>query len=209
MRQDHQLITHVKTLLSKGSASATSRRAMLNSQMDQALEKGFNCQSCWGKCCTYHANSMHVTPIEALDVFMYLYEQKLWNPYLEKKLKQTISDYRLDYELNLPGKKLFRRSYTCPFYSKGTKGCGLSREDKPYGCLAFNPRQQNITDGQDCHSDQDLLQDHDSVVQKVHRELEGILFKNSLLREHLKWSKKDLPTALMDLSKVFPFDISS
>ena len=186
------------------------RRAQLNDHMDQLLASGLNCYQCWGRCCTYHANSMHVTFLEVIDIFLYLNDKKLWNFRLEKKLKATVEDFRLDYDLYLASQKNFRRTYTCPFFEAGSKGCGLPREHKPYGCLGFNPTQKNVKDGEGCGSNKELLELHHKSVENDNLEIQAALEQlktiNKSFADVFYWTKKDLPRALLDISQFHPFE---
>ena len=102
---------------------------------------------------------MQITRQEAADIRAYLEAHGLWNAGLLSRLQENIREYRLDVELPSFGRRQnLRRTYTCPFYVSGPRGCSLPREVKPYGCLAFNPTQKGakgLIDG--CVSDQRQL----------------------------------------------------
>ncbi len=129
-------------------------------------EKGIGCESCLGECCTSRRNTMQITRSEASDIRLYLESQGLWDNALIERLRANILEYRLDVELPRFGSRQnLRRTYTCPFYFSGPKGCSLPREVKPYGCLAFNPTKENakgINDG--CVSDQKILAEESASV---------------------------------------------
>ena len=136
---------------------APARRQPLIDQMHQGAEKGHHCGACSGVCCTFLANSMQITPVEALDLKNWLQAQGRWNDDLIASLKDCIRKFRLDQDVG-DGRRSLRRTYTCPFYRNGPQGCSISRHHKPYGCLAFNPRSPGITEGGNCASDQGLLE---------------------------------------------------
>lgn len=125
---------------------------------DQA-DQGIHCGSCSGVCCTFLANSMQITPLEAEDLREWLIQQNRWTPELFEQLAATVTRFRLDRELGDGHRSLLRRTYTCPFYRPGPAGCSIAPTHKPYGCLAFNPRRPNLTEGGDCVSDPGLLED--------------------------------------------------
>lgn len=123
------------------------------------MSLGFSCEQCIGECCTSKSNSMQITQQEAQDIFDDLTERNLLTPPLRMKIDQTIKEYRLDVEIpSFGARSNIRRTYTCPFYSPGPKGCLISPDKKPLGCLAFNPSQadaRGLSSG--CRSDQKSL----------------------------------------------------
>lgn len=122
--------------------------------MENAAKSGVHCGSCVGTCCTFVANSMQVDDTQANDMKTWLVEQGRWNEELFNKLQECVEEFRLDREVsNMP----IRRTYTCPFYTGAKLGCSIAPEVKPYGCLAFNPRESGVTNGGNCRSDQALL----------------------------------------------------
>lgn len=172
----------------------SSRRSLLLKEMAELEGKKIDCFNCTGTCCTFVANSMQITPLEALEILDWLNLDQSGLKDLSRKLKQTVSDYRLDHDLNTGKKALshFRRTYTCPFFHPGPKGCSLSRSAKPYGCLAFNPRISGDS-GSQCKSNTDLL---------IQRENEFSAFEdeaNAKISAHynISWKKLDLPRALL------------
>jgi len=135
------------------NSNAQSRRSMLISAMAELEEKKFHCMNCVGTCCTFVANSMQITPLEALEIMEGLNLNRTQAEELKMRLQDTILHYRLDQELSI-GKKAIsqlRRTYTCPFFTPGPLGCSLSRSIKPYGCLAFNPKIED-DNGSKCTS---------------------------------------------------------
>lgn len=172
----------------------TSRRARLIEAMASLEGQKIDCMNCSGTCCTYVANSMQITPLEALEILDSLNVDKREREELVARLSQTVKDFRLDQEL-LTGKKgiqSFRRTYTCPFFTPGPKGCALSRSAKPYGCLAFNPRIAG-DNGSKCTSDIDLLEKREADFKSFEDSA------NEKIAAHfsLNWKKMDLPRALI------------
>ncbi|MBY0413066.1 MAG: hypothetical protein K2Q18_02820, partial [Bdellovibrionales bacterium] len=151
---------------SENFSSAFTRREELITEMDNLEKASIHCMSCPGTCCTFQANSMQITPIEALEILHGLNFDDYTD--LEKesfkaRMKKTVSEYRLDVEV-YTGKKnstVLRKNYTCPFFNNGSLGCSLSRSTKPYGCLGFNPKK-NEDNGKSCASNTDLLQNREN-----------------------------------------------
>lgn len=180
--------------------AALERRFLLIDEMNKLEASSVHCFSCAGTCCTQTANSMQVSPIEALEVLASL---KLEEKSAEEKnqifetLKQTIKEFRLDVELFI-GKRSseFRRTYTCPFFKRESKGCGLSRAAKPYGCLGFNPKAPN-DNGNTCTSNIPLLEKRENALADIEKTA------NAILKEkfQLYWDKKNLPQALIELDQ--------
>ena len=178
--------------------SDKERRFLLNSEMTKMMESGHNCYSCVGHCCTFAYNSMQVTPLEALDCLLFLHEESRVDQALVERLEETVKSYRLDYEILIGGSRSMRRQYTCPFFEAGPKGCTISKHSKPYGCLAFNPLERNVSIEGKCKSQISLLEKHDHEMSRYDDLNERI--KESL---KLSWNKKNLPVALLDLIKKF------
>lgn len=157
--------------------------------MDAAEAAGISCSGCAGTCCTYEANSMMVTPLEALELFTYLRENALLTAELRTKLEETVRTYRLDHAPGNGKRSYLRKTYTCTFFGFKELGCPLPRDVKPYGCLAFNTHHSEEKAGAHCYSDKELL--------------EKLVFEkeNEELKEKFKifWDKSPLPTALLDL----------
>lgn len=174
------------------------RRKKLIEEMQTLEEKSVHCFNCPGTCCTMQANSMHVTALEAFEIFMSLKNQGINFNDLLSRLEKTISDYRLDIEI-YTGKKnsaALRKKYTCPFFNNGALGCSLSRSIKPYGCLAFNPTQVD-DNGKSCASRLPLLVELEEKYGK--KEASANVFLQKTL--DLQWEKKSIPEALVDLIK--------
>ncbi|MFI5390895.1 MAG: hypothetical protein ACHQYQ_05990, partial [Bacteriovoracales bacterium] len=72
-------------------------------------------------------------------------------------LIKCIEEYRLDYEIPTTRGIPLRRTYTCPFFEPGPKGCSIDSRSKPYGCLAFNPTEKNSKGGGSCSSNKEIL----------------------------------------------------
>ncbi len=167
------------------------RRSILTTQMKTLAESSKNCQSCSGLCCTSVKNSMQTTQQETSDLYFYLKETGRITPELIGSLKKCVSDYRLDKFFG-DGKRALRKTYTCPFYSPGPKGCSIPPDYKPYGCLAFNPTQAAVTDGSGCQSDQELLLKREQMA--------GV---DKVVHEKFWWEKLPMPVALLEFIKFY------
>lgn len=157
--------------------------------------QGIDCASCTGVCCSFIANSMQTTPLEAIEIIAYLDKLNLITEELIANLKQVVKDYRLDYHLDTGNGHNLRRTYNCPFYTPGSKGCGLSRSVKPLGCLAFNPGKLSSKDGEGCAPGFEILEFHQKQW-GVEEEKANALIKKTL---DLHWEKLPMPVALLDL----------
>lgn len=184
---------------STGLESSYSRRATLISEM-QALEgKTIHCFTCPGTCCTGQANSMQITPIEALEILQGLKLDDFTPDELiafKNKMLETVKSYRLNVEI-YTGKRnsqALRKTYTCPFFNNGSLGCGLSRSTKPYGCLGFNPKLQS-DNGQSCSSNLELLEQRDDTFLN-HEDVANTKIRTLL---NLSWNKQNIPQALLDV----------
>jgi hypothetical protein len=174
-----------------------NRRKSILSKMEKLKDQEISCAACSGKCCTSVANSMQCSPLEAMEILNWLKEKNLWHQEMKQKLDNCIRDYRLDYEIPTSRGLPLRRTYTCPFFNHGPKGCLLSRTIKPYGCLAFNPKSKKISNGEDCISDILLLGQRDNDWNEFEK-LKNDEIKLSL---SLDWDKLPMPIALLDLDK--------
>lgn len=175
------------------------RRFALIKEMELLEGKTIHCFTCPGTCCTSQANSMQITPIEALEILKGLHIDQLGLSEMsafKERMNQTISSYRLNVEI-YTGKKnsaALRKNYTCPFFNNASLGCGLSRSTKPYGCLGFNPRTE-ADNGKNCSSnieilevrEQSFLAKEDSVNTQIKKDL------------NLSWNKQNIPQALLDV----------
>lgn len=139
---------------------------------------------------------MQVTPLEAFEMILSLDVTTENVETLKNKLRENIAYYRLDHEISL-GKKAqthLRKTYTCPFFVPGPKGCTIKKDLKPYGCLGFNPRLEN-DNGSGCHSDQEMLllrESENFVSEKVGNDF----LKHEL---NLYWTKLEIPKAMLIL----------
>lgn len=168
--------------------NAAERRKLLLENMDQLERQGIDCRACMGTCCTSRCNSMLITELEAQDIGQYLQSQNLWSEEMQTRLKNCVSEFRLDVEIPQHGnRRNLRRSYTCPFYNAGPRGCILPREVKPYGCLGFNPIVTAATGLESgCRSDQDLL-----------------LQQELLSTQPLAMDKQPIPVAVLAIATTF------
>jgi Fe-S-cluster containining protein len=169
------------------------RRKILIERMDELEGLGFSCRGCAGTCCTYEANSMMVTPIEALELVTYLKKNNSFDESLKNKCIETIAKFRLDQQLGNGKKSFLRRTYTCPFFNHQELGCPLPREVKPYGCLAFNSHHPELKAGAECFSEKEILEAREKAIIDEEKENQEIKKKYSLY-----WDKTPLPLALMD-----------
>lgn len=169
------------------------RRQLLLTEMETLESQGMDCRGCKGTCCTYEANSMMVTPVEAVELLTYLRTENLLTEALKAKVTESITKFRLDHPAGNGKRSFLRRTYTCPFFNHGELGCPLPREVKPYGCLAFNSHHRELKADANCFSDIPLLSRQDASVQDT--EL------NEELKKELGifWEKTPLPMALIDL----------
>lgn len=158
------------------------------------MAEGKSCVSCTGICCTFLSNSMQITPLEAMDLKQWLITQGRWNTALFAQLTQTVRRFRLDQDLG-DGRRSIRRTYTCPFYTPGAKGCSISRHHKPYGCLAFNAKAPGISAGGNCASDQSVLSKREEQFPVEENRNKQLVKQYSLL-----FHKAPIPVALLALA---------
>ena len=187
-----------ETFLENNLPSSKERRDILTSKMKSLSEEGKNCLSCNGMCCTSVYNSMQTTPVETLEVLAYLESEGRLIDDTLKKVNDCISSYRLDKEISIGRGKSFRKTYTCPFFEPGAKGCTIGLHDKPYGCLGFNPLEVAVSAEGKC-----------AVYSKIHEERAAKFNQieestNKFLREKLGlyWEKLPMPLAITKLIEV-------
>jgi hypothetical protein len=161
--------------------------------MNELENSGKDCKGCSGTCCTYEANSMMVTPVEAVELVEYLKCNNLFDEELKNRLHETISKYRLDQAVGNGKRSFLRRTYTCPFFNHKELGCPLPREVKPFGCLAFNAHHEELKAGDHCFSEKDILEKRETECED-----ESILNQNIKTKHALYWDKTPLPLALLD-----------
>lgn len=180
----------------EGELNHSERREILISEMDALISGGKSCHSCSGMCCTYEFNSMKITPLEAVDI-AYDLAQKVQVSIedVKKMLLDNISSFRLDKEFASLGGKNFRRYYTCPFFKDQSLGCSISKELKPYGCIAFNPMHKNVNEPNKCISQVPVLEKRLKKYELEERE------KNLKLKEKLKlhWETKPISVAVLEV----------
>lgn len=179
-----------------GTTLPAERRRDLIFEMKKLSNVNVHCFNCKGTCCTMSANSMQITPLEAFEMLLSLEITAENVEEIRQRLKENILHYRLDHEISL-GKKAhshLRKTYTCPFFVPGPKGCTIKKEFKPYGCLGFNPKLEN-DNGSSCHSDQILLEKRDN------ENLAGEEEANLYLKKEFQiyWTKLEIPKALLHL----------
>ena len=173
--------------------TAPERREPLIQEMQRLAYAGNHCAACTGVCCTFLANSMQITPVEAVDLRDWLIAQGRWDDALKADLQHCVKRFRLDHDVS-GGRRSMRKTYTCPFYQPGPKGCSISRHHKPYGCLAFNTRETGVTDGGNCASDQTMLERHTANTSQEHA-------RNLELKTQVGWftDKAPIPVALLQV----------
>ena len=132
-------------------------RISLINQMNVLESSGVNCLSCSGHCCTQKRNSMQITLAEGIAVYFDLKDKKLFDDHLKCKLQKCIEDSRLDQIIYIKNKAL-RRNYTCPLFELKGFGCPLDKGNKPFGCLGYNARSPNETEGESCRSEIEILE---------------------------------------------------
>ena len=116
---------------------------------------GKTCANCVGNCCTFTSNSMRITPLEAVEILIFLMEREtVSTKSLLLSFKNVLNEFRLGASFDFGIKK----NYTCPFYLGSCQGCSISRAHKPYGCLAFNANEEGVQKGENCSSNQSLLE---------------------------------------------------
>lgn len=171
-----------------------NRRELLIKKMEDLEAREMGCRGCQGTCCTFEANSMMLTPLEALELITYLKENQLLVEELKIKLLKNISDYRLEPKYLNGRRSYLRKTYTCPFFGFIELGCPLPREIKPYGCLAFDSHHPTLKAGEHCFSEKDVLIERE----KLHPEEVEM---NHRIREEFKldWEKSPIPLALLAL----------
>lgn len=174
---------------------AYQRRKILLQKMATLSQEHINCHNCTGLCCTFAMNSMQITALEAQDIFLYLKEQGLLTDQMRQHLQSNVQRFQLDRPMPGSGKRNYlRRTYTCPFFVEGPRGCSLPAEIKPYGCLGFNPLIKMAQGEHSCHSDQVLL------VQREAQHAEEAAVNAKLKEQHqFSWDKESIPMALLHL----------
>lgn len=178
------------------NSSEIKRRSIILESMSSLDSQKINCHQCTGTCCTFKANSMKITPIEAIDLLNFLESKNRTGPELINLLQDCVKEFRLDYELSIGGSRSFRRTYTCPFFNGEKKGCTIAPQYKPYGCLAFNPFKSNVIDGENCKSNILLLQKREEL------EINELEINKKIIKElNLNWNKESIPVALLSIIK--------
>ena len=178
--------------------SAKVRREALTSKMKALNDEGKNCLKCNGMCCTFAFNSMQMTPLETIELCIDLESKGRLNEETFEELRACIKEYRLDKDISIGGGKSFRRTYTCPFFKPGAKGCTISLHDKPYGCLGFNPMEVGVHEEGHCKV---YVETHEQR-EETFLESEEKLNKFLISELGLYWEKLPIPMAILELTKV-------
>lgn len=182
-----------------GLPTSLPRRQELILEMQQLEGKTIHCFTCPGTCCTQAANSMLITPIEALEILTALDIEKFTERELidfKKRMYDTVVNFRLNVEIYTGKKNVaeFRKTYTCPFFNNNAKGCSLSRGSKPYGCLGFNPKKSE-DNGKTCASNLNLLTEREEAFLKTEEVANNKIRKDF----NIYWIKQNIPQALLDV----------
>jgi len=179
--------------------SGAQRRELLSAQMFANEEAGKDCASCTGRCCTFEANSMQMTSIEALEAMALLEEKGLLNSETKKRLHDCIDEFRLDQYIQIASGEFFRKSYTCPFFFYPSFGCGLGVDSKPYGCIAFNPCESAQENGGNCQSDLEIQEKRNEIYEEAEDRANNLLFKE----EGISILKEPIPVKLLEFWNKF------
>jgi hypothetical protein len=171
-----------------------NRRSVLIEKMNLLEAQGLSCSGCSGVCCTYQANSMLMTPLEALELFEYLKINKMLTLDLKQKLENAVTQYRLEPKYDNMRRSYLRKTYTCPFFNHKEFGCPLPREVKPYGCLAFNSHHPEKKASEDCYSEIDLLE-----LREKNNSEETLLNLEIKKKFNLIWEKSPIPNAILEI----------
>jgi hypothetical protein len=170
-----------------------NRRELLINRMNALESQGMGCVGCPGTCCTFEANSMLITPIEAKELYDYLKKEKLLSSELKSKLQACVTQYRLEPKYITSKRSYLRKTYTCPFFNHQELGCPLPREIKPYGCLAFDSHHVELKASEHCYSETEILEKRELL----HPEEKDMNLQ--LIREfNLQWEKSPIPNALIE-----------
>ena len=171
-----------------------NRRELLISRMSELEGETLSCKNCPGTCCTFEANSMLITPLEALELINYLKNKNLLHDELKRRLHEVIIQYRLEPKFDNIKRSYLRKTYTCPFFSHNEFGCPLPKEVKPYGCLAFNAHHKELKASEFCYSESDLL----TKREILHPE-EQTLNDKIKTQLNLFWEKSPIPNAILEI----------
>jgi hypothetical protein len=176
----------VKSKLSKffSNHSNLHRRQGHQDLHDNLEQKGVDCFKCVGTCCTFEANSMKIGPLQAVEIVEFFFSQGSDLKEIYDSCEKSIKSYRLDQNLGLSkSSQSFRRTYTCPFYKQEVFGCRVSRDSRPFGCLAFNPLISNQTKGGECKHSKQVKSSPDQQSDGLSKEL----------FEYFGWLEDSLP----------------
>lgn len=189
---NNPLESSILQIISNLQMSARQWRAPILDHMQKNDSLAVNCLNCTGVCCTQMRNSMQVTLAEGLLLYIDLRKKNLVTEELTNKCQSIIIESRIDQSLYVKGKRL-RRNYTCPLFQFHSFGCPLSMENKPFGCLAYNPTVAQEKTGDNCRSEISLLEETDIKIQSSLSQL------NSLIASTLKCSeeKQTIPESIL------------
>lgn len=171
-----------------------NRRELLITRMQELSADGMDCQNCPGTCCTFEANSMLLTPLEAVELTIYLKANFNNLPDLKTKFANTIKTYRLEPKYK-GSKSYLRKTYTCPLFNNHSLGCPLPPEVKPYGCLAFNSHSLTSKASNECYSEKELLE----KKELLHLDEEQTKNNELCVEFGICWEKAPIPNAVLEL----------
>jgi hypothetical protein len=190
----HKPLTSTQYPHTFGLMTSRDRRKIIIERMEELATKGSDCRNCAGNCCTYEANSMMVTPLEATEIMDHMSGNQLISDEFKDRLLETVKKYRLDRSVGNGKKSFLRRTYTCPFFNHQELGCPLPKEIKPYGCLAFNNHHHELKASEHCYSETELLERRDELFAE-----EAVINESIVKKKNLYWHKAPLPLALLDI----------
>lgn len=173
----------------------SERRAPLLNSMSTLGAKSISCHGCSGLCCTFQKNSMQMTSLEALDLYLFLQKSNRWSDELERSLNECISEFRLNVRPSTGGTQLMRKTYTCPFFAHKELGCTIDPKSKPYGCLGFNPTKPSEVEGKSCESNAQILEERETLFPQS----EGEISQKITQILGLPWEKETIPQGLLDV----------
>ncbi len=183
---------NLEELYNTYSLDLLSSRALLIDKMNSLESAQISCINCSGVCCTQSKNSMQLTLVEALTLYMNLKFKNILNDELILKSAATIKDARIDQKIYVKNREL-RRNYTCPLFMFKALGCPLDKDHKPYGCLGFNATTSGVKEGENCQSDLGLLKEVDETYNTKIAQINAIL-ANALSTENFKMT---IPEAIV------------
>ena len=161
--------------------------------MSNLDKRKLTCAKCVGNCCTFTSNSMRVTPLEAVEMILYLEESNLIDHHLVEKLESNIREFRLDKETLFGIKK----NYTCPFYLGSCQGCSISRGSNLMAVSLLMQLKKMFLRGKIVNQTKPFWR-RDTTPSWLYEKVLIFTIKNTL---NLSWEKESIPIALLDIIK--------